>query len=256
MQNSEPKPSFKLDIVLLLDRNVDQRFLHVSKHVVSELLEKIKAIQSEGQIVLDVRYRVCGFGDHETHPADWWTDNLFTQDSAAVGQQITSLTVRPTGVRISSLLDALWRVGEMDAKTMKWVDDNPLKDTSYGADEWRTTEDWALVRGNSKRVVVFLTPNSPRPTRSVTELHAQLAAKYIQLVGVCPLDNVSLELSAFCDSDILTVIDSGASQFVGAMTYPVEIANSQMLQPLVDKLMRPLLLTTTAHPPGSDVMVL
>ena len=243
------KTNFKLDILFLFDLSADPRFVSSAQSVAVDLVERL---QSDDQERIDVRYRVCGFADRVTHPENWWVDDVFIQDAAEVCQKIAALSRVCSGTEKSSLLEALWNVSDIRAKTLKFVDDNKDADITYGPNDWRTAGDWALVRRNYKRVIIFFTPNPARPSRPIAELIEKYEKKYIHLIGVCPLNDIFLELFSYDWANNLGVIDSSECSLVSGMP----ATDSRNLRPLVDGAVNVLLKISTAHPPGLDEIVI
>ena len=107
--------------------------------------------------VRDWRGKVVGYRDIEaahSEGMEWFEDNPFVRDTAALKTQLASLRAQGGGDEPESLLDALYKVASMEA--------TPKGAQSEHANKWR-------YRSDAARVVVVFTDASFKETMSLPE---------------------------------------------------------------------------------------
>jgi hypothetical protein len=107
--------------------------------------------------VRDWRAKVVGYRDIDAAPTEgveWFEDNPFVRDTAALKAQLASLRAQGGGDEPESLLDALYKVATMEATPKGAQSEDPAK--------WR-------YRSDAARVVVVFTDASFKETMSIPE---------------------------------------------------------------------------------------
>jgi hypothetical protein len=91
------------------------------------LLDELRPVVIGSQaFVIDWRARVCGYRDVPEDGEEWFVDNPFVSDSAALESQLDKLEAKGGGDEPESLLDGLWKVATCGA-TEKGDPPDPLK---------------------------------------------------------------------------------------------------------------------------------
>ena len=127
------------------------------------------------------RFKVCGYRNHALNPENWFVDNPFVSDLAAVEAQFSGVNMQAAGgceEEAGSLLDALFRLSKME----QTGDGDP-----ECSSKWR-------ARGRYGRTIFFITNSTFKDPMTIPEAaggglqdvkNAITGAK-ISLWGFCP----------------------------------------------------------------------
>jgi hypothetical protein len=169
-------------VVILLDvtDSMQDCIDAVKANISSFISDLCKAGVNGTALVKAWRMKVCGYRDQTADGDSWFINNPFVRDVASVERQLDSpsMTARGGGEEPSSLLDALFRLGQ--SETVELQDG---EDPSH----WRA---W----GDAERVIIFFTDatfKSPMtlPEGSggtVLDVITLLQNKKIKVCGVVP----------------------------------------------------------------------
>jgi|GEM_PF-756862 len=177
-----PKVKGVVDVVILLDvtDSMQDCIDAVKANISSFISDLCKADVNGTALVKDWRMKVCGYRDQTADGDSWFIDNPFVRDVASVERQLDSpsMTARGGGEEPSSLLDALFRLGQSETVELQDGED---------PGQWRPL-------GDAKRVIIFFTDatfKSPMtlPEGSggtVIDVITLLQNKKIKLCGFVP----------------------------------------------------------------------
>jgi hypothetical protein len=137
--------TIKTDIVVLLDVSGSmQRCIDAVKASVTTFIEGLASADANNESpIRDWRIKICGYRDHGRDPSDWFVDNPFVRDTAAVQAQLAAPNMRASsdGNGPESLLDALFKLATTEQGATQQEED-PRK--------WRRL-------GNCFRYIIFFT---------------------------------------------------------------------------------------------------
>ena len=144
------------DIVFLLDITGSmQPCIDALQRNIATFIDFLSADDANNEMpVKDWRGKVVGYRDVKYDGDDWYEDNDFVRDADALKSQIAAMKAKGGGEEPDSLLDAIYRVGALEAVRRGLQEDDPRR--------WRHQRDAA-------RVVVIFTDASYHPTMSLPE---------------------------------------------------------------------------------------
>lgn len=170
------------DIVILLDVTGSmQDCIDAVKRSVSDFIASYSSSDANGAApITDWRMKIVGYRDSEASPSDWFVDNPFVNDVAAVQAQLAAENMKASGGgdEPESLLDALFKIAKMDQSGVQDpVDPN----------KWR-------ARGTSARAIIFFTDATFKIPMSIPEaaggtvgdVITAIVQNRIFLTGFCP----------------------------------------------------------------------
>lgn len=171
-----------VDIVVLLDVSGSmQECIDAVKASVSTFIAQLSSKDANNNLpVKDWRMKVVGYRDHQADPGDWFVDNPFVRDVAALQSQLTAPAMQASGGgdEPESLLDALYKIAKMEQCGIQDAEE---------PNRWR-------ARGAAARAVLFFTDatfKSPMTIAEasnggVNEVHHEIAQSGLILCGFCP----------------------------------------------------------------------
>ena len=178
----ESKVKGVADIVILLDVTGSmQDCIDAVKRSVSDFITSYSSSDANGAApITDWRMKIVGYRDSEAGPSDWFIDNPFVNDVAAVQAQLAAENMKASGGvdEPESLLDALIKLAKMDqAGVQDPVDPN----------KWR-------ARGTCARSIIFFTDATFKTTikipeaagGTVVDVNTAIVQNRIFLAGFCP----------------------------------------------------------------------
>ncbi len=177
-----PKKKGIADIVFLLDVSGSmQDCIDAVKGSVTTFINQLAAPDANNALpIKDWRVKVCGFRDQSSDSANWWVDNPFVRDAAAIQEQLTAANMQASGGgdEPESLLDALYKVANMGESG---VQDGELPD------KWRDS------RSAVRAVVCFTDATFKSPMTlpeanggTVSDVITTLTANKIVLLALVP----------------------------------------------------------------------
>lgn len=171
-----------VDIVVLLDVSGSmQECIEAVKGSISTFINNLQSKDANnGSPIKDWRMKICGYRDHQHSEANWFTDNPFVRDVAAVQAQVSAANMQAEGGgdEPESLLDALYKLAKMDVAGPQDHED---------PNKWR-------ARGTAARAVIFFTDATFKNPMTIPEaggggipdvITAILSGDII-LCGFCP----------------------------------------------------------------------
>lgn len=179
---AENKIKGVVDIVFLLDLTGSmQECIDAVKGSISAFITGLGSKDANNESpIRDWRMKICGYRDHEHNASDWFVDNPFVKDAAAVQAQInaTSMHASGGGDEPESLLDALFKLAKSEQSGIQDGED---------PNKWRS-------RGTAARAVIFFTDASFKVPMTIPEavgggvsdVLTAIAANRIILCGFCP----------------------------------------------------------------------
>jgi len=190
-----------VDIVVLMDVTGSmQTCIDAVKRSVATFISTMTDSDTNNSApITDWRLKVIGYRDHAKDGSDWFVDNPFVRDVAAVQDQFASdrMQAEGGGDEPESLLDALYLVASMGEAGLQDAEDPTL---------WR-------ARGRAARAVIFFTDAPYRRQMTIPEaaggqypdLHARLTSARIILCGFHPEWIGYDELAAVDKAQLLAV---------------------------------------------------
>ena len=170
------------DIVILLDVSGSmQDCIDAVKRSVSDFIASYSSSDANGAApITDWRMKIVGYRDTVAGPSDWFVDNPFVNDVAAVQAQLSAENMKASGGgdEPESLLDALFKLAKMDQSGVQDPVD-PKK--------WR-------ARGTSARSIIFFTDATYKTPMTISEAAGgdvrdvirEILQNRIFLAGFCP----------------------------------------------------------------------
>lgn len=171
-----------VDIVVMLDVTGSmQECIDAVKGSVSTFINQLSTKDANNDSpIKDWRMKIVGYRDHQVSPSDWFVDNPFVRDVAAVQTQLSAPAMQASGGgdEPESLLDALYKIAKMEQAGIQDGED-PYK--------WR-------ARGTCARTVIFFTDATFKSPMTLPEaagggvgdvITAAMANKII-VCGFCP----------------------------------------------------------------------
>jgi hypothetical protein len=178
----ETKVKGVADIVILLDVTGSMQVcINAVKRSVSDFISIFSSSDANGAApITDWRMKIVGYRDSEAGPSDWFIDNPFVTDVAAIQAQLAAENMKASGGgdEPESLLDALIKLAKMDQSGVQDpVDPN----------KWR-------ARRASARAIIFFTDATFKKTitipeaagGTVTDVITAITQQRILLAGFCP----------------------------------------------------------------------
>lgn len=146
-----------VDIVVLLDVSGSmQECIDAVKASVSTFITQLSSKDANNDSpIRDWRMKVVGYRDHQADPGNWFVDNPFARDVAAVQSQLGSSGMQASGGgdEPESLLDALFKVAEMDQCGVQETED---------PNKWR-------AQGTCAKAVIFFTDATFKSPMTIPE---------------------------------------------------------------------------------------
>lgn len=166
------------DIVFLIDATGSMAgCINDLKNNISVFIDSLtRPASNDVQPVKDWRARVVGYRDAEVD-GDWFIDNPFVRDAAALKAQLAALQASGGGDEPESLLDALYKICSAPAVA---------KDESESPGSWR-------YRSAAARVVVVFTDASFKPTMAIPEARG---GGIVDLSNLCTGNRIILSIFA------------------------------------------------------------
>ena len=146
-----------VDIVVLLDVSGSmQECIDAVKGSISTFINGLAAKDANNEApIKDWRMKICGYRDHQSDGDNWFVDNPFVRDVAAVQAQLSApnMQARGGGDEPESLLDALFKLAKMEQAGVQDAEDG---------NKWR-------ARGTAARAVVFFTDATYKTLMTIPE---------------------------------------------------------------------------------------
>lgn len=171
-----------VDIVVLLDVTGSmQECIDAVKGSISTFINGLAAKDGNNESsIKDWRMKICGYRDQEKDGDNWFVDNPFVRDAAAVQAQLSAAIMQARGGddEPESLLDALYKLAKMEQAGSQDIEDG---------NKWR-------VRGTAARAVIFFTDATFKAPMTIPEaagggvpdVITAVIANRIILCGFCP----------------------------------------------------------------------
>jgi len=188
-----------VDLVILLDVSGSmQECIEALKGNIRDFVMQMSNKDANNDSpIKDWRLKVCGYRDQQADGTNWFVDNPFVRDVAAVQSQLTAANMQHHGGgnEPESLLDALWKLAKIEQS---------------GAQDEESPDKWR-ARGTATRIIVFFTDATYNTPMTLPEaagggvadvISALMAAKIIP-VGFVPEWSGYLDLAA-CDPSEMT----------------------------------------------------
>ncbi|MEI7728109.1 MAG: hypothetical protein WCO56_00945 [Verrucomicrobiota bacterium] len=203
-----------VDIVVLLDVTGSmQECIDAVKNSISTFISGLAVKDANNEApIKDWRMKICGFRDHQANESNWFVDNPFVRDVAAVQTQLAAPTMQASGGgdEPESLLDALFKLAKMEQAGVQDAED---------PNKWR-------ARGTAARAIIFFTDATFKTPMTIPEaagggvpdVITAIIANRIILCGFCPewqgyLDLASADRAEF--EFVATVADTPALAGLG-----------------------------------------
>lgn len=145
------------DVVFLIDATGSMKpAIDDLKSNIKNFFKSLSDADANGKaVVKDWRARVVGYRDVECDgEGDWYVDNPFVRDVAAIESQLDALEATGGGDEPESLLDALYKIAKCGSTPKCAQEEDPMK--------WR-------YRSEAARVVVVFSDASFHPRTSLAE---------------------------------------------------------------------------------------
>jgi hypothetical protein len=171
-----------VDIVVLLDVTGSmQECIDAVKGSISTFINSLSAKDANNEApIKDWRMKICGYRDHQADGDNWFVDNPFVRDVAAVQAQLSAsnMQARGGGDEPESLLDALFKLAKMEQCGVQDAED---------PNKWR-------ARGTAARAIIFFTDATFKTPMTIPEavgggvpdVITAILANRIILCGFCP----------------------------------------------------------------------
>ena len=181
-----------VDIVVLLDVTGSmQECIDAVKGSISTFINGLSSKDANNDApIKDWRMKICGYRDHQANEANWFVDNPFVRDVAAVQAQLSNPNMQATGGgdEQESLLDALFKLAKMEQAGAQDAED---------PNKWR-------VRGTAARAVIFFTDATFKTPMTIPEaagggvpdVITAIVANRIIMCGFCPEWSGYLDLAS------------------------------------------------------------
>jgi len=188
---SETKIKGVVDIVFLLDVSGSmQECIDAVKGSISTFINTLSAKDANTDApIKDWRMKLGGYRDHQHNETNWFVENPFVRDAAAVQAQLSADNMQASGGgdEPESLLDALYKLAKMDQAGVQDTED---------PNKWR-------ARSTAARAVIFFTDATFKTPMTIPEgagggvpdVLTALSSNEVILCGFCPEWSGYLELA-------------------------------------------------------------
>lgn len=222
---AETKIKGVVDIVVLLDVTGSmQECIDAVKHSISTFITGLSAKDANNDSpVKDWRIKVCGYRDQLVDPNNWFVDNPFVRDTAAVQAQLSAPNMQASGGgdEPESLLDALFKLAKMEQAGVQDSED---------PNKWR-------ARGTAARAIIFFTDATFKTPMTapeaagggVPDVITAILANRIILCGFCPEWQGYLELASADRAEFDFVATAADTQALTGLGKPGDEGHAAMV---------------------------
>lgn len=205
-----------VDIVVLLDVSGSmQECIDAVKGSISTFINSLQSKDANNESpIKDWRMKICGYRDHQHSEANWFTDNPFVRDVAAVQAQVSAANMQAEGGgdEPESLLDALYKLAKMDVAGPQDHED---------PNKWR-------AHGTAARAVIFFTDATFKNRMTIPEaagggipdVITAITSSRIILCGFCPEWQGYLELGHLDRAEFYLVAEIAATPALAGLGKP------------------------------------
>jgi len=192
----------RIDIVFLLDVTGSmEKCLALLKlnliNFIKSIEDKLKDGSNYGEIILNARYKVCGFRDQEFDGDKWFIEFPFVRNIEEVSNHLNHRDMEPFGGtgKATSLLDAIYKIGMMPVNASKTLEDS---------NKWRGgTRHWIFLVSNS----TFKNATIPEIAGfGYEDIYNKIADKKLILFGLVPEWSGYDDLAAWPNSRFICYI--------------------------------------------------
>ena len=222
---AESKAKGVVDIVVLLDVTGSmQECVDAVKGSISTFITSLGAKDANNDSpIKDWRMKICGYRDHQAQESNWFVDNPFVRDIAAIQAQLSNPNLNATGGgdEPESLLDALYKLAKTDQAGAQDAED---------ASKWR-------ARGTAARAVIFFTDATFKTPMTIPEaagggvsdVITAITTNKIILCGFCPEWSGYLELGTVDRAEIDPVVKVSEMPVLEHLGKPGDAGNAAMV---------------------------
>jgi len=222
---AETKIKGVVDIVILLDVTGSmQECIDAVKGSISTFINSLSAKDANNDApIKDWRMKICGYRDHQYNESNWFVDNPFVRDVAAVQAQLSAANMQAGGGgdEPESLLDAIYKLAKMDQAGVQDGED---------MNKWR-------ARGAAARTIIFFTDATFKIPMTIPEavgggvgdVITAIMSNRIILCGFCPEWQGYLDLASADRAEFEFVARLGDTPALAGLGKPGEEGRAAMV---------------------------